>query len=325
MNQRHWGPRRSMVAMLVVLNVSVATSLIASAVSIVLPHPATPTQITALVAKSTAISQLPAHLVPPLSQLALDTATNSVLRAPTVCKTVTRACTFGNTHAHKLVVLFGDSHAWMWINAVSPVMIHQGYRLQLLAYPGCPVAKLSIWAAPILSVFTACDKWRAATVQLIKKESPTLVLLSERTAQLFRTATALVSAKQITTGLASTVRALSSGVTKVAIIGDIPTFTHLASPVTCLAIHVTSVQKCATPLNNPDPAWSSHAGAELAAAKISGATFIDPTRWMCHKSRCSEIVGNLAVYFNGSHVSATYAAFVSTVMGLKIAPLIKLG
>jgi hypothetical protein len=306
-----------------VVSLSLSMSLVASAVSFSLPHPGTPQQVAILVTKSLKISQLPTALVPPLSRLALDTATNTSLRAPTVCKSITRACTFGNIHSSKLVVLFGDSHAWMWINAVNPIVVKQGYRLQLLAYPGCPVAKISIWAPPISAKFTACDKWRASMIQVIKKESPSLVILSERTSQLFANSSTLVSSSQITSALASTIRSLQSIRTKVAVIGDVPTFTNLASPITCLAIHVTSEQKCSTPQINPHAEWRSHSSAERLAAVQTATTFIDPTEWMCSRSTCSEIIGNFAVYFNGSHVSATFAAYLSTVIGMKIAVLLK--
>ncbi len=302
--------------------VALVAPLVANALTLSLPVAGTAKQISSLVASSTSINVLPARLVPPLAQLPLDTATNSALRAPAVCKIVAKSCTFGRANSSKLVVLFGDSHAWMWVNAVSPLMFKLGYRLQLLAYPGCPVAKVSIWASPILSMFTACDRWRAATIRTITKESPALVLLSERTSQLFKSATTLISAKQLSAGLSETIGSLQTSRTKVAVIGDIPTFTDLASPVSCLAINAAAVQKCSTALRNSHPAWRSLASAEKVATLSRSATFIDPTAWMCTHSHCSEIVGTMAVYFNGSHVSATYAAFVSGVMGAKIRPIL---
>jgi hypothetical protein len=294
----------------------------ATASTIRFPTPATSAQISRLVAASISIEKLPRTMVPPLAQIPNDTATNSPLHAPTVCKVASRACTFGDRSSRKLVVLFGDSHAWMWINGVNPAVRAAGFRLELFAYPGCPVARVTIWAAPLNKIFRACDTWRATTIAHIKNQHPSLVLLSERTSDLFVNATTLVTSRQITSGLTATIAQLQSSTTRVSVIGDLPTYTNLQSPDTCMAVYPTNIQKCSTRVHNPVTAWASHAQAEKLAAQHTKSTFIDPTAWFCTKGSCSPIVGDMATYLNGSHINATYAAFLSGVLGARITPLL---
>ena len=45
----------------------------------------------------------------------------------------------------------------------------------------------------------------------------------------------------------------------------------------------------------------------------TGAAFVDPDRWLCATATdCSPVVGSKVVYFDNSHVSASYAATIRT-------------
>jgi hypothetical protein len=45
---------------------------------------------------------------------------------------------------------------------------------------------------------------------------------------------------------------------------------------------------------------------DLAAAE--GIGFIDPTPWVCPSSPCPAVLGNLLVYRDAGHLTATFAA-----------------
>ena len=301
----------------------VSCAAVAGAVVFTLPKPGTSTQISALVAKSTAINKLPSTLNPALSQVPVDTVSNTKYAGPAGgCLTVTPKCTYGKLTSTKTVVLFGDSHAWMWLTAVIPQMVKDGDKLQLLWRVGCPVANLTIESATTKQPDTACTSWRNTTIATIKSENPIAVILSERTTAVFSTGTTLVTSAQWTSGLGSTISQLKSTSTKVVVIGDNAAYANLTSPASCLGVYTSAVQKCATPLNNPVAQWAMQAAAEKAAAVANSVGFVNPTPWLCYKSSCSEVIGNFAVYFDWSHITATYGAYLSNVMGAKLQPLL---
>jgi hypothetical protein len=120
----------------------------------------------------------------------------------------------------------------------------------------------------------------------------------------------------------STIATLKTPQTKVVVIGDIPAYANNASPPTCLSIHPTAVQDCSTPVHNTTAQWDNQSTSEKAAAKKESAGFIDPTPWICGTKSCSEIVGNFAVYFDWSHITATYSAYLAGNMGTKIKPFL---
>jgi hypothetical protein len=49
------------------------------------------------------------------------------------------------------------------------------------------------------------------------------------------------------------------------------------------------------------------------ATQQNGASYIDVMPWFC-STVCTDVVGNMAVYSGGGHISATYATFLSGVL-----------
>ena len=55
-------------------------------------------------------------------------------------------------------------------------------------------------------------------------------------------------------------------------------------------------------------------GLIAAAARAAAVKVIDPVPWMCSDTACPVIVGNVLVYYDDSHLSATYAALLAPVL-----------
>jgi hypothetical protein len=105
----------------------------------------------------------------------------------------------------------------------------------------------------------------------------------------------------------------------VAVIGDINTMNE--STPQCLAAYPSAVQKCASPYPNTEPTNANQNVAEQAAAKKEGVHYLSTSKWLC-TTTCSPIVGNMIVYLNNWHITATYAAFLSKVMATDLGPLL---
>jgi hypothetical protein len=83
----------------------------------------------------------------------------------------------------------------------------------------------------------------------------------------------------------------------------------LVDPPVCLSAHPTSVLACATPVKSAiNAAWLAE---EQHMASQEGVGFIDPTPWVCPSSPCPVVLGNLLVYRDAGHLTATFAAALS--------------
>jgi hypothetical protein len=284
--------------------------------SLAKPAPGSPSQIAALVAAADTIHRLPSHLVPGLVALGSDDAPGYYPVTANGCSGTTQ-CVFGDRSSPKVIVLFGDSHALMWLPAIAPVAERLGYRLIVEWRPGCPAATVNVWDRLTNSTDEQCNSFRRRAIASTHALRAALFLLADRTSYVRATRTLLVTNKAWTEGEEKTISSLRTSTTEVAVIGDITIFGF--NVVACLASNERNVQECSVP--NPNPKINDHFAQESAAAKAEDVPYLNPQPWLCTKV-CSPVIGNMAVYFDSAHVSATYSEYLARVWAATIRPLL---
>jgi hypothetical protein len=275
-----------------------------------LPTPGSAQLVAQLVAKSNSIATLPASTVPQPLQAASDTPGHFYPSANQACVTTTQ-CVFGATTSSQVMVLYGDSHAQMWLPALVPVAQANGMRLVLIWHPGCPVVTLrTSW--PI------CSKFRQSAISLINSLHARLVLLANKNTSVVGPNGITFTSAQWQAAMQATITALASSTTKVAVVED--DVLHNTPVPSCVVAYSTNIQHCAVVF--PNPKYTNKIAPERAAALATGAGYIATQKWLC-AAKCSPIVGSMFVYFDDSHVAATYAAFLSGVWSTAIAKILK--
>jgi len=106
------------------------------------------------------------------------------------------------------------------------------------------------------------------------------------------------------TGMERTVDQLKLASKNVIYVGDSPQ--SLVDPPVCLSAHPKNALDCATPLAKAIATnWLAQETAMTIQEKIA---FIDPGLWICPTSPCPVILGNLLIYMDGGHLTATFSA-----------------
>jgi hypothetical protein len=282
-----------------------------------LPTPGTSKQVLALVAASHSIVALPTDSDPALADITRDKPNDYFTIRGATCPKLT-SCVYGDVNSKKVIVLFGDSHAWMWLPAVYPAAARHGYKLILLFLTSCPAASVTYWDPQTNSYADSCTTARTAAIAAIRKLNPSLVLLSSNTAQRYSSPNVLFTSAQWEAGLDQTITSLASPTTQVGVIGDIPTL-DVVMPE-CLAAYQSNVQQCGVAVPNPVVANRGLQSAEEAAAKQTGAFYIDTLPWLCSSTWCSPVIGKLIVYLNPTHIDATFSEYLSKVFGDALKP-----
>lgn len=283
-----------------------------------LPSPGSPKAIASLVAASTKIKQLPENLTPNLTQAINDTTGAYYPSTTFGCPTVT-SCVFGDKDSKTTIVLFGDSHAYMWLPSLVAYATRAKLRLVLVWMLACPAAGVTVWNQQAKNVYTSCNTFRLHSIAAIRRLNAALVLLSNRTTQVEGANQGPISQASWQRGLEATIQGLETKTTRVAIIGDIMQLSVSIPPSECLNAQPNNVQACSVP--NPNHAIPGHYAAEERAARATKVPYLNPLRWLC-TTACSPVIGNLVVYYNNDHVSATYAAFLGTVFAGDVASIL---
>jgi hypothetical protein len=266
-----------------------------------------------LVGKASAIKRIPADLRPPLANLGTDFAITAAGQAGCNTSTVSQSpkdCEYGDPAGANTVVLFGDSHAGMWLPAFDLAARRAHWRVVLLFRPGCAAAKVDLWDEDNKRPDKDCNTWRDWAIGRIRESNAQVVALTSIFyAKDFEQKP--ITEKVWDDGLAATIGGLKANGGRVLILGDIP-FPAQSTP-DCLAAHQDDVQACATP--RQVAVLKDHNAAEKATAQTSGAEYVDVTPWLCDESVCPAVIGTMGVYRDRAHISATFAAWLSGVIG----------
>lgn len=284
------------------------------------PPAGTAAQVAGLVAASHKITKLNKTVQVELETAYADLPAKTYPNVKDSCNAVT-SCVFGDTTSKKVVVLFGDSHAMMWVLPIAQAAKAAHLKLILLWTASCPLAQITgfTYVGTYSTDNPACASWRAKEITTIHGLDPSIVLLSERTGGIVTApgAKTYPSAKW-KAGLVKTIDALKSKGTRIAVFEDLTYFdTYVPS---CLASYPSAVQKCGVP--SPNPKYPGQQAAEKAAATATGSRFITTHQWFCTKT-CSPVIGNYITYYDQGHVSATYSLYLRSVLAKALAPVFK--
>ena len=194
---------------------------------------------------------IPARLIPPIGELGGVPREYAV---PNQCighdvsqRIATRVCRTGDVSAKKLIVLMGDSHAWMWLPAVVEMARRDHSAVVPLLRLGCTPAK---WAGPESDA--DCEAWYRWAVRQIGRLRPDITLVTGNISTR-RNSFAQAGVDNLVSA-ARTLRAPG----KVIVIGDPEGLEQ--SPVDCLLSRHASMATCSTTW----PSETLEAGNEVA-------------------------------------------------------------
>ena len=118
------------------------------------------TAVTEAVRAATQIQTLPADLTPALG--ANDWGGPPLSCWPGPAQTTIPACVFGDVHGTHTMVLYGDSHAGMWFDALDYIATQNHWRLVYLGKGDCPADMLPYEnpaaTGPAGSEYADCDQ-----------------------------------------------------------------------------------------------------------------------------------------------------------------------
>jgi SGNH domain-containing protein len=301
-------PRRVIASGCVAL--AFALAITSSALATTPPTPGTPLQVAGLVKASSSVTALPSPTVPALGAAPADTAGSLYPSANKACVS-TSQCVFGDRSSTTTIVLYGDSHAQMWLPALVPVAKGLLMRLVLLWHPGCPVVAVrTAWAV--------CSTFRESAISMIRSLKAAVVLLADKNSNVVAPGGVVFTNAQWVSGMESTIRSLAGPHTKVAVVEDVTVFN--ARVPDCLASNPADIQRCSVLF--PNPKYTQHDSAERSAAVATGAGYVATQSWLCLK-RCSPMIGNMIVDLDADHVTATYAQYLTTVWSDAVKAILK--
>jgi hypothetical protein len=190
------------------------------------------------------------------------------------------------------VVMVGDSHIIQWAPAVAEVGRQENWRVQLMARRGCRLA------APVGPVGTTdkCWSWRVNVLAALEQLQPDAVIVVGSRTSTNAPGDTVVRAE------ARAWRQLAAAGIRVATIRDNPRFGF--DVPACVESHPDGVG-CARPRTD---VYSPVNPVETDEGVPETAVHVDLTRFLCGVRLCEGAAGNVLIYRDDNHLTATYAA-----------------
>jgi hypothetical protein len=241
-------------------------------------------------------ARIPTDLTPPLATIRMFPRR---YRIPPACiahdassKTESKICRVGSPSSQQLLVLFGDSHAFMWLPAVLQMARHDGWAVVPLIRFGCTPGLWITHAGP-----DVCRAWYRWAFAQIRRLHPDVTLvggsIGERPSFETRAATTgLVAAAQ-------TLRHLGPLV----VIGDPEG--PAADPRGCVFGAHSSMATCMTTW--PAASLLAYDTVRRAMGRLH-VGFIPTRGFVCYQRQCPAVVGHTIVWMDNSHLTGVYSA-----------------
>jgi len=222
-----------------------------------------------------------------------------------------RICPVGDPDSTTTVVLFGDSHAGMWLPALDAVARQAQVRVVPLLKIGCGPFEVDQWhgGAPAPS----CQAFRAWALAQIRQLHPEVVLLGYRGMWAVHADPGETESVLWGQGAVDTLTRLAELTPRRIVVGDISS-TGLA-PADCLTAPDASLDSCTV---GEEQVVLDANRLAADAARRTGAEYVDLTDLVCARHRCPLVAADIVIYHDPSHVTMSWARRVAAEFGAKL-------
>jgi peptidoglycan/LPS O-acetylase OafA/YrhL len=239
---------------------------------------------------------VPGALAPPLGQLLGDRYRLGACAAASG-ETSASVCELGDTESRRRMIVFGDSHAAMWMPALMHFAQRYHWKLVPLIKTGC---------VPAATGSGSCAAWYRWALSQVRRLRPRAVVLSQTWWS--------GSAQDGIDALSRELQDLAPLTQRLAIIEDPPGSGR--ATLDCLLARGATLGSCAFRVTPDQAAIYSSVRRKARAA---GAAYVPTRRWFCVQGLCPAVVGTIVTYRDPTHITATYARQLARPFGAALA------
>jgi peptidoglycan/LPS O-acetylase OafA/YrhL len=207
------------------------------------------------------------------------------------------------------IALVGNSHAGEWIPTLQVLARKDGWTITTFLASQCNAtdASLQFYSASKTAGCLAYGDW---VMKQTKGQAFDLVITSERQSVLTSGADWAGTWKDAEAGYTSYLTQWSNAGTNVLVLQDTPyPGRTLQSVPDCLAQHTTDHTACQGTPDGWD--WKDPQFSVAQGLGLPGVTPLATRQFLCTDTVCPAVIGGVVVYFDASHMTATYARTIA--------------
>lgn len=219
-----------------------------------------------------------------------------------------RPCVYGNPNARLTIALVGDSHAAQYLPTLREIASRRDIRIVTHTKSSCAYIDALTYRAG--KPYPTCQDWHAAVSDALLELDPDLVITAKfSSTALVERPVGVGNDDAVADALARSWQRLIDADIPVLAIGHTPRFDG-------------NVPDCVSrPGNQPDDCSALRVDAlsrpdhiRMASERVPGSLYVDMNAFLCVSGVCPAVIGNILVYRDAHHLTATYARTLSSIL-----------
>ena len=218
------------------------------------------------------------------------------------------SCSYGSKDATNVLALVGGSHSAHWLPALKSLLQRrEDWRIVTFTKSGCVLSNELLSTMP--EYRDSCRRWNERLIARLTAEKPALV---------FTTSTRVVGGvEEIPLGYQQQWQKLLAAGIGIVAIRDTPWFAFDVPE--CVEIHGPRSPRCA----KKRAALPKEVSTPPAIRSSDNLHFLDLTDRFCTDLACPPVIGNVMVYYDSSHITATYMRTLSSDLQKRLLPILR--
>ena len=235
-----------------------------------------------------------------------------------------RRCNFGDPAGTKTVALVGDSHSAQLLPGIDAVAKERGWKIISYTKGACPWVDVDISDVNVKQgsrPFAECRKWVQGVTEALTAERPDMIIAGMsryRTHNGSSVDDSEVSNTRLVEGMRATWSPFLKQGIPVVSVRDTPGPGIIVPD--CVVQNTAALSRCAVQKGKALP---SNPPEVAATVGTTGTFVLDMTDSLCFGDTCPAVIGNVLVYRDSNHLTATYARSLHGQMEAVLAPILE--
>ncbi|OZC50987.1 hypothetical protein CH286_05455 [Rhodococcus sp. WWJCD1] len=212
-------------------------------------------------------------------------------------------CNYGDADAPQSAIVVGDSFSAAWLHPIVGALVPNGFRVHGMALNNCPFIDSDVTIGVAQDATDRCNASRDAMVDQIITARPNMVVMIDMEYGIQRTVNSEGSVRAWTTARTDIIARIAPSGAAVVILTPNP----LGKAATECAGRLSVPSNCISTISEN---WLKKRSADEAAAKQTGATFIDTSSWFCYRNNCPLFVSGIVISWDTGHITRQYGEYL---------------
>jgi hypothetical protein len=220
-------------------------------------------------------------------------------------------CVYGRPDAALRIALVGDSHAVHWLPAFQELVDRLDLQVVAISKSSCAFSLRPVYHFKLKREYTECLEWTREVIAWLDRHHFDRVIVAQSPMHSAGGRPPGKSVHAVSLGVRSALDAAARTGSRIAVLGTTPW--HHRTPRDCVAVEPSPEEACA-----PARAEVLPPDALVVAARAGGYPVVDLIDSFCPNDRCPPIIGNVFVYRDSHHVTATYMRTLAPMLAEKL-------